>query len=1121
MLRIYKASAGSGKTYTLAYEYIRLLLGERDEATGRMRLRRSTGRAHRHILAITFTVKATEEMKKRIIHELAVLAGHEPGWTAPSPYAADLMRELGCTADSLREAAAEALRAVLFDFGFFSISTIDSFFQTVLRTFAREAELSGNFDVEIDDSFAVTYGVNEMLSSLDRSAPGDAEARHLGNWLLNYMNSLVDNGNKFDVFNRQSQTFANLALFVRKMVGEEFMKHYDEMIAFLSDSSKLTALARAFADKIAAVRRSAIRAAADALGAIEASPSGSLVTANARKLFVKWSSDDVSPRELGTTVTKIREDVAAAFKKAYTSGTDTALEGAIARGAEAIVGAFYMQTALRAVSSQLYILGLLGNIFAHISDFCKDNELMLLKNTTSLLHGIIGEDDAPFVYERIGQEFKHFLIDEFQDTSALQWENLRPLLSNSLADDSDSLIIGDEKQCIYRFRDSDPDLLTGMAGEFPDKSMPLKDDLRGNTNWRSAADVVRFNNTIFSAVTADLPALGDVYGNVVQPVSPSHATHAGYVKLTGIAGDRSPRKDGDAPGAKEAYEAAVLDILVSDIARQLAAGYRPADIAVLVRTKAQGKLVIDTLMERQAELGRDSLRIVSDDSLRIDSSPTVRLIVSVLRFIASNGAAASTSSSRKAAEIARLINRYEVEMSRGQTPGDALVTAAVRSDEVAAVAARIAGMRCVNLTSIVELIIDGYVGADRLSAENAFITAFQDLVVSFTSRGASDLQSFLEWWDLTGHKTPVVSAPDANALCVITIHKSKGLEYSCVHVPFVNARVPGFKDSEWFDTTLLSHDFDVELPLLLPVRPASWMKEMPQFRPQYERLEREQIIDELNVIYVAFTRAVDELCVSYCDTVGTTGEIIGRAVLRACDPAFADALAARLPEPLEVTPFITLTPAGTLQPGDDSDATAVSVFTAGAPTTPRARQAARRTALEPSGTMIMEPYYTLDRDDLWANTRIDDMPDFDEARDRGVMLHRLLSLVTDAASLDRAVMTAVRRGYIPAGEAPAIAAVIAPQLESEPVRGWFVGCRRVLRERDIVAGGQALRRPDRVVWTADGHVDVVDFKFGRENHARYARQVRDYMRLLRESGHAAEPRGFIWYVAEGRVVAVD
>ena len=268
MLAIYKASAGSGKTFTLAYEYIKMLLGVKDMESGRYSLNRSLRDRHRHILAVTFTNKATDEMKGRIINELALLAGLEPGTKKKSDYLDRLCRELHCSPDDLRSAAASALRQLLFDFNFFQVSTIDSFFQIILRTFAREVDIAGNYEVDLDNDRAIGQGVRELFDSLAANS-GSEETRRLVRWITQHLLGELAVGRQISLFNRQSMVHSRFLGFIKKLSNDDFSARYDDMTQYLSDPQKLQEFAKLIAESEKLQLESTRRACEAALQAID------------------------------------------------------------------------------------------------------------------------------------------------------------------------------------------------------------------------------------------------------------------------------------------------------------------------------------------------------------------------------------------------------------------------------------------------------------------------------------------------------------------------------------------------------------------------------------------------------------------------------------------------------------------------------------------------------------------------------------------------------------------------------------------------------------------------------------------------------------------------------------
>lgn len=478
MLDVYKASAGSGKTYTLAKRYIRMLLGYTD-SNGRRHLYRHAPMAHRSLLAITFTNKATEEMKNRIVHELSLLALNpatmavlEP--TERSPYLEEFMADFDASEEEIAAAASEALKQLLYDYGMFSVSTIDSFFQTILRAFAREAELDGNYEVDLDESTAIFNGVNDLLNSLDHNT--DAETRQLMGWVTEYALTRFNEGKAFNVFDRGSNTFSEFLSFFKTLFNETFEENIDKMLRWLSDPSRIKRFRDGLtsrADNLVEVARSASQKALRTASGHE-----QLISANAFKLLNSWAA--AIPSKLpGLKLNQTEQNPAKAFKGK--TEPPAILVADVSEAFSAIVEAKKMWELLNKMSVNVYAMGLIGNVTDSIHKILEQNNSLLLKDTNSVLHRIIADNDSPFIFERLNQYYRHFLIDEFQDTSRLQWENLSKLIAESVSFGNESLVIGDEKQCIYRFRNSDPTLLTNIAGDFPGNTAITGNDVAGNT----------------------------------------------------------------------------------------------------------------------------------------------------------------------------------------------------------------------------------------------------------------------------------------------------------------------------------------------------------------------------------------------------------------------------------------------------------------------------------------------------------------------------------------------------------------------------------------------------------------------------------------------------------------
>ncbi|MDE5745223.1 MAG: UvrD-helicase domain-containing protein, partial [Paramuribaculum sp.] len=493
--------------------------------------------------------------------------------------------------------------------------------------------------------------------------------------------------------------------------------------------------------------------------------------------------------------------------------------------------------------SNMFMLALMIKIYSFIEEYRVENNALLLSDTNSLLRTIIGEDDTPFIYERLGVILNHYLIDEFQDTSTIQWECLRPLVANGVGNGDDSLIIGDEKQCIYRFRNSDPSLLgSKVAVQIPDNEV-VGSDPEKNTNYRSSKDIVGFNNALFDTI-ARQNDFGEIYANVHQSIAPMHASHKGYVKIAPL----------EVSGTEEYFDT-MLPKLAEDIQRQLKSNYRPNDIAVLVRKKDDGHKVISYLISHQTEFDH-KFNIISDDLMPVSDSPAVRLIISTLRSLAYPFEEPTDAKYKTRKETKALISRFEIALHSGYDSSEALRKALAGEDT---------GLSTLTGTTIVDIVEDiiATLPDELVQTQNPYICAFHDLISDYIVFGLNDLQSFLKWWDETGRRK-IISAPeDPNAIRVMTIHKSKGLQFKCVHLPACTWDILAFKSHRWFDAApLKSLPIGCELPDIVPMKPKPYMPDTP-LASEYEAVCKELILDELNVLYVAFTRAEDELCVHY------------------------------------------------------------------------------------------------------------------------------------------------------------------------------------------------------------------------------------------------------------------
>lgn len=1126
MLTIYKASAGSGKTFTLAYEYIKTLLGlklrdgryclnsDKYVPGGRRRTRR-----HRRIMALTFTNAATDEMKRRIVSRIDSLAHSDS--LMSSDYGKRLVDTYGCTAEELRQAASMALSELLCDYGNFYVSTIDSFFQNVLRTFSREVDQQGDYELAIDSHDVVNQSISLMLDELNYAPRSNAG--RLIDWISNFTINNVRNGNAFNFFERDGYLIGTLASNMERSMDETFATHSKALRDYLADESRIDAFEKALRHKIDhAYDRSrdlgqkleaglaAAGLPADVFGPLHkriAALSDRRPSFGAADFKIKALQPGHSDEDLFGTAARCRKYSDAC---AMSGVLDTAREFCIE-----LPGAWKRSKIYSLLLESLGTLDFIGMALESLEKYLRDSNTVMLSDTGELLRRIISDAEMPFIYERLGMKLETLLIDEFQDTSRIQWENLKPLVANSISEGYDNLIIGDEKQSIYRFRNSDSELLGRhvQSVDFPHDSVVRGDRPEENTNWRSSGTIVRFNNSLFLRLKELLHA--PYYDNVVQTPSAKYDRQPGFVQLHFHTHKDSPEKDD------------ILEQMAQDILRQHAAGYRWSDIMVLCRMRFEAADVVKYLIDRHPEI-----QVLSSEALLLRNSAAVRSVMSMLRLISQSYQSRELVRSDEApayasrADVVMMITRYNHYESDGLSPVDALETA-LREDASASGVLKdqidiIRAENPANLVALIEAIISHRLSPAQRKAEYAYIAALVDLAVKQTEGPEPSLADFIAAYDRNIDKWAIKASAGLDAVEVMTVHKSKGLERACVHIPFADWDLYHPKPRLWvpmdgfdaFDAAIRPPMLRLEVPGGSPLRD----KEVSPLADFLENERREEMIDNLNATYVAFTRASRELIIhSHTEKIG---KVIYDIFAMGASGAGAE----------HTVDFAS---------GFDE---LTDTYTLGEPTRPETEYT------EPAGQMPAGEYTVVYRSDTRELVSIDDAlathldiggeedkeiadsyspfedtPEMREAARRGINMHSILATMRTVGDLDRALRWQCAREDVDAEEAADYRRTIVDAISDggATVAEWFDPTHKVYAERSIyVPSSDESFRPDRVVVRPDGSVVVVDYKFTSETRRSHYRQVSRYVELLHSLGRPLV-EGYIWYPVLKKIIKVQ
>ena len=1113
-LIIYKASAGSGKTYKLTEEYLKLAFKK----------------SFQHILAVTFTNKATAEMKQRIIAELFRISSGED-----SSYLQVLGEDTGLNDEDLRKRAAAILESLLHNFSRFSVGTIDSFFQRIIRGFAREAGLQSGFDLELDN-------IGVLDKATDRLLPAAEKDKALQEWLTDFAVSRIREGKSWNFRD-------DIGRLGRQVFREEFMQFRKELTGKLSDREfmdgylkSLQIVRKEFESAMKAFGRQALEIMGERSLAAEDFSYGRSGVAGYFESLSTGKKYEPGIRALGA-VDNVTDWYAKKSEKkdeietAFNEGLNSCLKSAVDhfhRHHPAYLGAGI-------VVAEFYTLGILNDLTLHIREYLEENNLFLLSDVAVLLGRIIRGNDSPFIYEKTGYFYSHFMIDEFQDTSRIQWENFSPLIRNSLAENNRNILVGDVKQSIYRWRNGDWKILAGEIEREMEVFEPRTVSLE--TNWRSRELIVKFNNALFEEAPvimqrqfvaefegSGLPQeegvlMGEqitgAYREHVQKVPEKAGREGGFVSVRFVETGSGNWKDEVAAGLPE---------LINGIRGR---GYSLKDIAILVRDNREGRLAASSLIRWQGETGGtagERLSFISEEFLLLSESHSVLLLVALMKYLddpdddinkalilneyinyAGRQGAGKVSGHGDEGDNGGAHGSEDEQDQGGEVRAELLsghdLFGIVSGDDdgwlkhlPAGFASRLEYLKRLSLFELTEELIS-LTRLNESEREVPYLLAFQDMIIEFAGREGGGLHSFLRWWEENGAKATVSTNEKQDAVRIMTIHKAKGLQFGVVIVPF----------GDWKTDHEARHDNILWCSPLHPpfnrleLVPVRYKSELAGsiFAREYFAEKMQAFVDNLNLLYVAFTRCKSELFAFAPLPAGgkgggqvrSTGELLFRT--------FTNPSGENRANGIDLTSHWN---------GDEK------LFTAGTP-----RRVVEKGEISEGGDLRFDSYPVSDysgrlRLRLRGNIFFAGDREIQKRIDEGRIMHEIFEHIITAGDVEKAVNRLCYQGVIGEGEAEELTGRINDMLEDERVFRWFDGSMRVRNEAGILLQGGDVKRPDRVMMKGDD-VTVLDYKFGEQMHPANTRQMRGYMEELAKMGYRSVT-GYIWYVSTGNIEEV-
>ncbi len=826
---IYRSSAGTGKTFALAREYLKLAL------------RHSEG--FRSILGVTFTNKATEEMKSRIINVLKVISNGEP-----HPMKSDLMEALNMSETVLQQRSKEVLTTILHQYGRFAVVTIDSFFHQVIRSFARELGIQGSFSITLETQKVMQEVVDNLLSEL-----GEEDKKEIRRWLTQFAENNVEEGKQWD-FRRDIGSLADEILKDNfKLLGSKVFLLDGEPDFFSKFINELDAKKSEFLDQTGKWSSEALELIEEH-GGVEAFKGKGSGPAG---LFRKIANREF---EISSTRRKAADDLSSWLTKqtisnpALASLVENEILPVYKKLIDFIDSNYIDYKSATEVQRYFYTYGVLSAINQKLLQYRNEHDVLLIADLPDFLRQIINDSETPYIYEKVGSVYQHYLIDEFQDTSLFQWNNFRSLVKNATDANQKSMVVGDIKQSIYRWRGGDWGLLQNSVkndiGDF------LVDEKDLSRNWRSKRLVVDFNNNFFKGISeiagtyfSDLDPKYDgyvnhvleAYENVEQEITSND--NLGHVEIEFIPSDETNWKQN------------AIRKTINKVESLQQAGYRLHDIAILTRTQREGKEISDAFFAyKNTEEADPGLKydVVSSESLFLYSSHAVKFIIGLIKWL--HNEEDDIVKSEWLYEYQRFILKQDQrtddtifqsrESWHKRVPG-----AFVRQKNY---------FKSLPLYELVESIIDLF-DLDKMNDEYTYLQGFQDAVLDYTKSERGDITSFLSWWEDIRKQRAIQISDENDAVKVLTIHKAKGLEYSVVIVPFLSWKLDHdtySKEEILWCTPPEIAPYD-QLPVI-PLKYSSSLRET-YWASQYWQEKINAFLDNLNLLYVAFTRPVDAL----------------------------------------------------------------------------------------------------------------------------------------------------------------------------------------------------------------------------------------------------------------------
>lgn len=1038
---VYKSSAGSGKTFTLVKEYLRLALSDANKLAYN----------YKQILALTFTNKAAAEMKSRVIQAL-----HQIAYQAELSHTGVILcEELKLSQEELKRRSQIVLSDILHHYSDFSIGTIDSFTHKIIKTFAHDLKLPVNFNIELDTKGFYQKVVDALFSKV-------GEDEYISKLLIEFALTKAKDNAAWDP-QLQIEEFSNLLVKENADVYLEKLKQFS--------SNELEEFRTQFISFIQHYKSTLKLDAVKALKLIETSKikdEDFIQKSRGPQTFFKKCYENKIDSETtkNATLLEALESNVWAHKSSKQKSTIEKIVPELNELAYSLIHFIeknYTYYSLCVVlSKQMYPLMLIKKIEEISEEQKSEDRIVFISEFNQKISEIVHNEPTPFIYERMGQRYHHFLLDEFQDTSSLQWQNILPLLDNSLANGWSNLIVGDGKQSIYRWRNADVKQFSALpfienknnSEVTEERQKTLNRNYQGDVlkvNYRSLKTVVDFNNSFFLELSENLlsETTKKIYADQKQDIKHNQG---GFVSI----------HTGKKP--KEELDEFNFFTVREQINRALSDGFDYKDICVICRIKRSGSLIANYLVEQK-------IPVVSSDSLLLENNLEVSTIICYLSYLANKQDLISAAAVINYLFQSNQINekdyhQYLTELSKRKSLFDIFKACHIHLNDEE-----------LSLNNLFDNCIEVINALNLNKSGSQYIRFFLDEVNEYLVLQNSNISSFFDWWQNRKNNASMVIPENTNAVKIMTIHTSKGLEFPVVIVPFCSWQIYKAGDS-WVEL----ENEQTKLPVSI-INLSNKAREVG-FEKVFETEQQDQLLDNLNLLYVAFTRAIERLHIICAYSATIKYESVAHWIER--------------------------------HVGTNFTAVSENYFESGSPQKKWSKHDSKELPefeLEPLSFNTSKNAIQIKA--AYLNSR----EEAEDAKKEGILIHWLLSKILTLDDLNAAIENAVLEGLVEKNETEILRKKLMHLCQSSELAPYFKPGTTCKLEAELITENGEILRPDRIVFDPNETI-LIDYKTGKENTKVYLKQLLKYENALMAMGYK-NIKKLLVYVDQFKVVSLN